>query len=87
MKLHFTEERGKYHCKESAHQQYQVVRLGLGLVGSDWGLGQRASWPVHGWCMVCAWLHGDGGAWVHGGGDVDDVDDVGDVVWGWGNCM
>ena len=56
-------------------------------MGSDWGLGQWASWAVHGWCMVCAWLHGDGGAWVHGGGDVDDVDDVGDVVWGWGNCM
>ena len=22
----------------------------------DWGLGRRASWAVHGWCMGGAWL-------------------------------
>ena len=36
-------------------------------MGSDWGLGQRASWAMHGWCL--ALVHGVGGwaSWaVHG---------------------
>ena len=30
-----------------SQQQYHVVLMGLELVGSDWGLGRRASWAVH----------------------------------------
>ena len=48
-------------------QQYRVVQLGLGLNGLKCGLGRRASWAVHGWCMAS--VHGSvhGAGWVGGG--------------------
>ena len=36
-------------------QQYHVVQMGTGKVGSDLGLGRRASWAMHVWCMGGAW--------------------------------
>ena len=42
-----------------AEQQYHVVPIHIGWVGSELGLGQRASWAVHGvgaWCR--SWVHG-----------------------------
>ena len=47
----------------------------LGLVGSDLGLGRRASRAVHG---IGAWVVGGGGAWMHGSNLVGGVLLLGD---------
>ena len=50
------------------HKTEYVVLMGLCKVGLNWGLGQRASWAMHGS------LHGSVHGVVHGcmgGGDVD----------------
>ena len=52
-------------------QQYHVVWIPQISWGSDWGLGQWASWPLHGsvhgsvlgWCMGDEGEEGIGGVW------------------------